>query len=89
MADLNDKLVDAGYEGVMMMDGFDNAFIGMGERCGQDPLPIYSWERMVGILMGRDRMDYEEAVEYISYNCLGAWLGDKTPIIMLPVGEDY
>jgi hypothetical protein len=85
MTVLSDLLVEAGYEGVFMLDGFDDAFIGVGERCGQEPLPIYSWEKMVEVLIARDGMDYEDAVEFISYNCLGAWLGEKTPIIMLPV----
>jgi len=85
MPTLNEMLVESGYEGVYMLDGFDEAFIGMGVRCSKTPLPIYSWEKMVEVLVQRDSMDVEEAMEYISFNCLGAWLGDKTPIIMLPL----
>jgi hypothetical protein len=72
-------------EEVMVMDGFEEAFIGLSLRCGQPTLATYSWEKMVDVLMDRDGMEYEEAVEYISYNCLGAWMGELTPIVVLPL----
>jgi hypothetical protein len=37
---------------------------------------------MLQILVDRDGMDVEEADEYISYNCLGAWMGELTPVIL-------
>jgi hypothetical protein len=72
-------------EEIMVMDGFEEAFIGLSLRCGQPTLASYSWEKMVYILMDRDGMEYDEAVEYISYNCLGAWMGELTPSIVLPL----
>lgn len=72
-------------EEIMVMDGFEEAFIGLSLRCGQPTLASYSWEKMVDILMDRDGMEYDEAVEYISYNCLGAWMGELTPSIVLPL----
>jgi hypothetical protein len=45
-------------------------------------LAVYSYEKMLGVLVRRDDMDYDEAAEYISYNCLGAWVGERTPIIV-------
>ena len=38
-------------------------------------------------LIERDGMDYEEATEYIDYNCLGAWIGEQTPIIVMPIEQ--
>jgi len=43
---------------------------------------------MVDLLVFRDEMTYEEAVEYIEYNCLGAWVGERTPLIVMPI-EDW
>jgi hypothetical protein len=40
---------------------------------------------MMEVCMVRDGMDEEEAEEYISYNCIGAWVGEQTPIIVMPV----
>ena len=72
-------------EEIMVMDGFEEAFIGLSLRCGQPTLATYSWEKMVDVLMDKDGMEYDEAVEYISYNCLGAWMGEITPSIVLPL----
>ena len=43
-------------EEIMVMDGFEEAFIGLSLRCGQPTLASYSWEKMVDILMDRDNM---------------------------------
>ncbi len=67
------------------MDGFDDAIIGYSQRINDPTLAVYSWELMVKILMERDGMSDEEAMEYIDYNCLGAWVGERTPIIVLPL----
>jgi hypothetical protein len=34
------------------------------------------------VLMTRDGMDYDEASEYIDFNCVGAYVGEQTPIIV-------
>jgi hypothetical protein len=48
-------------------------------------LAVYSWEKMMSVCMERDGMTSEQAEEYISFNCLGAWVGEGTPIIVLPL----
>lgn len=69
-------------EEIMLMDGFEEAFIGLSKRCGKPSLATYSFDKMLQILVDRDGMDVEEADEYISYNCLGAWMGELTPVIL-------
>jgi hypothetical protein len=69
-------------EEIMLMDGFEEAFIGFSKRCGQPTLATYSYEKMLQVLIERDQMDIEEADEYIMYNCEGAWMGELTPIIL-------
>jgi hypothetical protein len=69
-------------EEIMLMDGFEEAFIGFSKRCGQPTLATYSYEKMLQVLIERDEMDVEEADEYIMYNCEGAWMGELTPIIL-------
>jgi hypothetical protein len=77
------KLFEEMDESVLLMDGFEEAFIGYSQRINEPVLAVYSYERMLGVLVRRDDMDYDEATEYISYNCLGAWVGEKTPIIVM------
>jgi len=76
-------------EDIMTMDGFDEAFIGFSRRCGQPTLATYSFEKMLQVLIDRDGMDVQEAEEYISYNCVGAWMGELTPVVMYECDEYY
>lgn len=72
-------------QSALLMDGFDEALIGFSQRINEPLLAVYKWQRMVQILKNRDKMSYEEAVEYIEYNCIGAWIGEQTPIIVMPI----
>ncbi len=82
---MNRELLAELEEDILLMDGFDDAIIGYSQRINDPTLAVYSWELMVKILMERDGMSDEEAMEYIDYNCLGAWVGERTPIIVLPL----
>ncbi len=81
--------ISNGFEGmgetVLLMDGFEEAFIGYCQRINEPVLAVYSWEKMVEVCMTRDGMTDIEAMEYIDYNCLGAWVGEQTPIIVMPL----
>jgi len=69
-------------DGAIVYDGFEDAFIGFAERCSSPGVAIYSYERMIHILMKRDDMSYGEAVEYIDFNVIGGWVGERTPYVM-------
>jgi hypothetical protein len=60
-------------------DGFDKAIIG---QCCVSLRLIYDINKMANILILRDNMTLEEAMEYISYNCIGAYVGEMTPIFL-------
>jgi hypothetical protein len=64
----------------LLCDGFDEAIIGMAERINLGPVVAYDVEKMLDILMKRDDMTYEEALEFFEFNIRGAWMGDFTPI---------
>ena len=72
-------------ENVLLMDGFEEAFIGYSQRMNEPILAVYSWEKMLEVCMVRDGMTDAEAMDYIDYNCLGAWVGEQTPIIVMPL----
>ena len=79
------RLVDFIYDQLgdtiaMTADGFDDAILGIGSRCGQPDLLVYDVDTIINILMDRDGMDYDDAREYFSYNIEGAWVGEGTPI---------
>lgn len=69
-------------ETILLMDGFEEAFIGYSQRMNEPLLAVYSLKLMTDLCMFRDGMTHEEAEEYIEFNCIGAWVGEKTPIIV-------
>ena len=79
-----DEQLKAMEENALLMDGFDGAIIGFSRRINEPLLVVYSWQKMMDTLITRDGMEYEEAEEYIEYNCIGAWVGERTPIIVGP-----
>jgi len=71
---------------LIKMDGLDKALIGRSciwDSSGrQEDRLIYSGEKIVAILMARDGMTAEEALEYIEFNIEGAYVGEQTPCVM-------
>jgi hypothetical protein len=63
-------------------DGFDEALVGIARRFGADPLPVYSREKCINVLMKRDKMNEEDANEFFEFNVIGSWVGEGTPIFM-------
>jgi hypothetical protein len=74
-------------ETALLMDNLDEAFIGFSRRINEPLLAVYSWEKIIETLVVRDGMSYDEAIEYADFNILGAWVGEQTPIIVMPMDE--
>lgn len=72
-------------ETVLLCDGFDEAIIGFSQRINEPLLAVYSYDKMVDVLIERDGLSYEDATEYIDFNVVGAWVGPQTPIIVTSV----
>ena len=58
-------------------DGFDEAIIGQEYKDGKY---VYFIEGIVEILMIRDDMTMEDAMEFFSFNLGGAYVGEMTPL---------
>ena len=82
--DIQKYLEDIG-EQALLMDGFEHAIIGFSQRINEPLLAVYSFEEMVKTCIFRDGMTDEEAEEYIEFNCISAWVGEQTPIIVKPI----
>ena len=46
-------------ETVVLMDGFDEALIGLSQRINEPLLAVYSWEKMIDVCVVRDGMSHE------------------------------
>ena len=82
-----DSLMDQGFENFIIFENpdYDSAIIGITE----DNQVVYDYEKMIEHLMQEDDMDYEEAVDFISYNTIRSlpYAGEGAPIIMYSIGE--
>ena len=74
-----EHLSDVNPEAILW-DGFDDAVVGIGQRCGMSPVAIYDRGKCIEVLM-RDLASHEDAEEYFSYNVDGCYAGEHTPII--------
>lgn len=83
---LEERLIDAGYEGAVMIDGYDEAAIGISE----EGRVIYDYYKMIDCLVERDGMTADEAAEWIDYNTVRSlpYLGKEAPIILYPLLEE-
>ena len=70
------------YPELLKADGFDDAIIGVVQRMGVQAI-CYDEEKVIDILMKRDGMTLEEAMEYFDFNIAGAWVGDSTPFFLI------
>ena len=71
----------------LLADGFEAAIIGVAERCSKEALVVYDIGKCVQILVERDGMSADEALEFLEFNTLGAWMGEMTPLFLWRVPE--
>ena len=68
---------------MLKADGFDEAIIGVTyDMVVQEERLIYSVDKCVEILVKRDEMTLEEAIEYMDFNVLGAYIGKDQPVFL-------
>jgi hypothetical protein len=92
---IRDEIAEINPE-ALLLDGFDEAIIGMGERINLGPVVAYDVEKIIEILasdMEVEEDDLEDgqsiedlkismAYEYFYFNIQGAWMGENTPIFI-------
>ena len=70
-------------EGAVILDGLDDAIIGIVEEFGNGPRILYSKNKVLRILEERDGMSSIEAVEFYEYNILGLFATDQNPVFLI------
>lgn len=66
----------------MVADGFEAAYL--GHTVGVMPsVAIYDLEKCVEVLVARDSMSREEAIEYLNHNTVYAYVGQGTPLYLI------
>ena len=68
---------------MLKADGFDKAIIGQTyDMVVSEERLIYSFDKCVEILVERDGMTSEEAIEFLDFNVLCAYIGKDQPIFV-------
>lgn len=63
---------------MLIADGYDDAIIGQTTK----GLVVYNIAAIIELLMERDGMTEEEALEFFDFNIDGSYMGDQTPIFI-------
>jgi hypothetical protein len=64
----------------LLADGLEAAFIGYTVNHHHAHVAVYDINKCIEVLVDRDGMSHEEADEYLSFNTLGAFVGENGPI---------
>ena len=67
-------------ETFLIADDLDAAFLGIGRRCGQPYLAVYSICKATRLLMDRDGLTADAARASLESTDIGVWAGDLTPV---------
>jgi hypothetical protein len=75
--------IDEYAEGAVLLDGLEDAIIGIVEDFGSPGRKIlYSKPRILHILQERDLMTYGEAEEFYDYNILGLHASEQNAVFL-------
>lgn len=66
----------------LLADGFDDAVLGLSRGPGREDVAVYSIDKCIQVLVKRDGMSEDEAIEFMDFNVLDAFMGPMTPIFV-------
>ena len=73
--------IDSYAEGAIILDGFNDAIVGITEEFGGIKRLLYSKDKILKILQ-ENLMTQSEAEEYYDYNILGLYANNQNPIFL-------
>ena len=80
---IEDYYIDEIADGAILLDGLEEAIIGVVEEFGNGPRVLYSKNKILDILSKRDGMDWSEAEEFYDFNILGLYAGEQNPVFLI------
>jgi hypothetical protein len=83
MSTIEDYNIHEFAEGAIILDGLDEAIVGITEEFGTGRRILYSKDKILDILMKRDLMTYSDAEEFYDYNILGLYAGEQNPVFLI------
>ena len=68
---------------IFILDGLNDAIIGITEEFGNGPRILYSKNKILNILCERDGMTWSDSEEFYDYNILGLYAGEQNPVFLI------
>jgi hypothetical protein len=67
---------------MMTANGFDEAIVGSITSYGRGETVLYSTQKILEIMMERDGMTEEDAIDFFHFNVIGSYNGDGMPAFL-------
>jgi hypothetical protein len=70
---------------ILLADGFDEAFLGIGENSEGNPVAVYSIEKCLDILEQQFKDEEDpigDAIDFFEFNVKGSYVGEFTPMFV-------
>lgn len=64
----------------LLADGLEAALVGYTVNHHHAHVAVYDVDKCIAVLVDRDGMTHEEADEFLSFNTLGAYVGENGPL---------
>jgi hypothetical protein len=74
--------IDEYAEGAILLDGLEDAIVGIVQEFGNGNRVLYSKQKILNILQERDLMTMGEAEEFYDYNILGLCAGEQNAVFL-------
>ena len=66
-----------------LADGFEKAFVGSTiSAFTRRQVALYDRDMCIWILMERDGMKEDEAIDFFDFNVIGSWVGEDPPLFI-------
>ena len=72
---------------ILFADGWDAAFLGITANHHHAIVAVYDYDKIIEIMVERDGATYEDAEEFVEFNIVGAYVGERTPIYVSKFGR--
>lgn len=79
MDQITDELAEINPQ-ALLADGLEDALVGYTVNHHHPVVAVYDIDKCVKVLVERDGMKPEDADEFLSFNTLGAYVGENGPL---------